>query len=255
MAKGNLSQALAYVFEDEGGYVDHPRDPGGATNMGITRRTLERWRKTRVSKGDVKRLTRKEASAIYETFYWDVVKADDLPPGVDYCVFDAAVHSGFMRAIRWLQTEAGVKADGIIGPVTLAAAERLAPAELVRRYCARRLSFMRRLRNWRTFGRGWSRRMVRVQERALAIVDSSPRTVRLMLKERERSMNDTKKWYASKTVWGAVITLMALTAGALGYPIGAVEQAALTELLPQIVATIGAFVALVGRLTAKSVIA
>ncbi len=249
----NFTEALDHVLENEGGYVDHPRDPGGATNMGITQATLSRWRKRVVSKSDVKTLSRREAGEIYRANFWNAVRADELPAGIDYCVFDAAVHSGPQRAIRWLQTELRVRVDGLIGPLTLKAAHASDRTALIRAFCRRRLRFMQGLRTWATFGRGWSRRMTTVQTSALALAAKQIPTTRPSPKE--TSMTDTKRWYESKTVWGAVVTLLALIAGSFGLRIGASEQAALVELAPQLVAIAGAVVALVGRLTARAVIA
>ncbi len=251
--KRNFAKALDHVLENEGGYVDHPRDPGGATNMGITQAALSRWRKRTVSKSDVKTLSRREAGSIYRANFWNAVRGDELPSGVDYCVFDAAVHSGPQRAIRWLQTELGVRVDGLIGPLTLAGAGTADPATLIREFCRRRLRFMQGLRTWATFGRGWSRRMKTVQTSALILAAEHPSATQPSPKE--TTMTDTKRWYQSKTVWGAIVTLLALVAGSFGFKIGVSEQAALIELGPQLVAIAGAVVALFGRLRARAVIA
>lgn len=104
-----------WVLEYEGGFVNHPRDPGGATNMGITRRTLAAWRGHPVSVQDVRDLTKSEAMAIYKAHYWDAVQGDRLPRGLDYAVYDYAVNSGPGRAARDLQRCLGVTVDGIIG--------------------------------------------------------------------------------------------------------------------------------------------
>lgn len=158
MAATSFARALDLVLRHEGGYVDHPRDPGGATNMGITRATLAGWRGTPVTRRDVRRLTLAEAARIYRHLYWDAVCGDELPAGLDYCAFDAAVNSGPARAARWLQRALGVRADGVIGPVTLAAAAA-EPVAAIRRMARARLSFLQRLMTWTTFGRGWSRRV------------------------------------------------------------------------------------------------
>ena len=250
MADSSLPKALDRLFEDEGGYVDHPSDPGGATNMGITHRTLAAWRGVAVTKADVRSLTRTEAAAIYRERYWRRVGADALPAGIDYCVFDAAVHSGPSRAVRWLQTELRTAPDGIVGPKTLAAAARTPRAALVSAYCRRRLGFMRGLRTWPTFGRGWSRRVARVERAALELV----REDRSISHNKEDAMQQTKRWYESKTVWGAIVTLLTLAANAFGLAIGAEEQAALLELAPQLIGIGGALVALFGRLSARAVI-
>ena len=216
MAASSLAAALEHVFAHEGGYVDHPRDPGGATNMGITRRTLAGWRGRAVTKAEVKAMTRTEAAAIYRARFWNAVRADDLPAGVDACVFDAAVHSGPSRAVRWLQAELGVRVDGVIGPKTLAAAGELPPERLVAGLCRRRLRFMQGLKTWPTFGRGWARRMKAVEREALSLARRGAAAAR----PKEITMSDTKHWYESKTVWGAVVTIIALVASAAGVTLG-----------------------------------
>ncbi len=169
MASDNFAAALTHVFRHEGGYVDHPLDPGGATNRGVTRATLAAFRGRPVSKAEVMALSVEEASLIYRRLYWDKVAAGALPAGVDLVVFDAAVNSGPARAARWLQAELGVAADGVVGPVTLAAARAAQAPALIGSYSRRRLSFMQRLPTWRAFGRGWSRRVREVEAAALAM--------------------------------------------------------------------------------------
>ncbi|MDO5621197.1 MAG: glycoside hydrolase family 108 protein [Paracoccus sp. (in: a-proteobacteria)] len=163
----NFDAALAEVLAHEGGYVDHPKDPGGATNMGITRATLAAWRGRAVSKAEVKALTRAEASQIYKARYWDVVKGDNLPRGVDLVTFDPAVNSGTARGARWLQQALGVTADGKIGPATLAAANRADRVTTIKQACANRMGFLRGLGTWATFGRGWSRRVASIEARSV----------------------------------------------------------------------------------------
>ncbi|GBE44828.1 putative Peptidoglycan domain protein [bacterium BMS3Bbin10] len=161
--KKNFRAGLARVLAHEGGYVDHPLDPGGATNFGITRRTLAAWRGIRpwrkLPKSEVRALKRREVAQIYRARYWDAVSGDKLPSGVDYAVFDYAVNSGVARAAKALQRVAGARADGIVGPLTLAAVARHHPKTIIRRLIARRRSFLQRLRTWKTFGRGWTARV------------------------------------------------------------------------------------------------
>ena len=158
---------VEHIFVSEGGYVDHPEDPGGATNMGITFRTLQDWRGTRITKSDVKNLSKDEAKAIYKENYWDPLRASELPKGVALVVFDAGVNSGISRSSRWLQKVLGVEADGRIGPITLKAANEADPVKLVNDLCDHRIGWLRRLRTWKTFGKGWSRRVNRVRDDAL----------------------------------------------------------------------------------------
>jgi len=173
MAKQSFEAAMPHVFRHEGGYADHPSDPGGATKYGITRATLSGWRGRPVSKTDVRRLTRDEAAAIYRARYWTAVCGDGLPAGVDYCVFDASVNSGPARAAKWLQAAARVRQDGVVGPVTLAAATARDPKRLIEDICDVRLAFLRGLSNWAVFGRGWERRVADVRRAARAMARGS----------------------------------------------------------------------------------
>lgn len=159
MAKGNFPACLRFTLQYEGGYVDHPRDPGGATNLGITRATLARWKGRPVTKAEVKALSKAEAAQIYEEYYWRPVRGDELPVGVDCVVFDYGVNSGVGRAAIALQRCVSVADDGKIGPLTLKALEAVLPAVLVDRVCAERMSFLTRLSTWRVFGKGWKRRV------------------------------------------------------------------------------------------------
>lgn len=173
MAATSYAKSIAHVLAHEGGYVDHPADPGGATNMGITHKTLAAWRGRSVSKAEVKALTRMEAEAIYRANYWAAVKADQLPAGVDHVVFDAAVNSGPGQAARWLQRALGVTADGAIGPVTLAAAAKTDARDLIERYTETRMNFLRGLPTWKNFKNGWTTRVNRVEDEALALLKTA----------------------------------------------------------------------------------
>ncbi len=169
--KANFQTALRHVLEFEGGYVDHPNDPGGATNMGITRATLARYRGRPVSKGEVRGLNRDTASGIYRQFYWDALVCDEMPGGIDLAVFDGAVNHGPARSARFLQTALKVSADGIVGPVTLNAVASAPPRELLIEFMALRMRAYGRLsRLFRTFGLGWSRRLMAVHSAAHALI-------------------------------------------------------------------------------------
>lgn len=160
-------QIQSWILASEGGYVDHPSDPGGATNMGITHRTLAAWRKVpSVTKQQVRDLTRQEALAIYEAQYWRTSGADRLPEGLDYAVFDYAVNSGPARAVKDLQRVVGVTADGIMGAQTLAAVGRYGAVRAIEGLTERRMAFLKALKTWGTFGRGWTRRVEDVSAKA-----------------------------------------------------------------------------------------
>lgn len=159
---------LEEVLKSEGGYVDHPADPGGATNLGITLATLSEWRGRTVSKADVKALTVAEAGEIYRAKYWRAVRADELPAGLDLALFDCGVNSGPGRAVKLLQAALGVAQDGLLGPRTLAAVRSAKAADLVNGHCDARLAFLRGLATWPVFGKGWAARVERVRKAALS---------------------------------------------------------------------------------------
>lgn len=156
------ARAIPLILKHEGGFVNHPKDPGGATNKGITLATFQRYIKPGGTVEDLKRLTEDQAVVVYKRRYWDAVMADMLPPGVDYTVADFAVNSGPTRAARELQRVVGATVDGKIGPQTLEAVRAMDPQEVVKKLNARRLAFMKSLKGgamWQTFGRGWQRRV------------------------------------------------------------------------------------------------
>lgn len=163
----NFDACLRHILRNEGGYVDHIADPGGATNLGITLATLKAWRRTGVTKADVKRLTVTEAGAIYRALYWNKVLGDDLPAGVDLAVFDYAVNSGPGAAAKALQTIIGAPVTGTITAATLKVASKLPPARIVSALCSYRTSFLQRLKTWKVFGRGWTNRVKSVEAAAL----------------------------------------------------------------------------------------
>jgi len=170
----NFERALSLVLKHEGGYVDHPRDPGGATNLGITIGTakanrMDLDRDGDVDKADVRLIKPANAAPVYKAQYWDRVSGDDLPSGLDYAVFDFAVNSGVSRAAIFLQEIVGVAPDGKIGPLTLKAIAARDPADLIRQLCDKRMAFLKRLSTWGTFGKGWTSRVNGVRAEALAM--------------------------------------------------------------------------------------
>jgi len=168
----NFDRCLALVLDHEKGFVNHPQDPGGMTNLGVTIRVWEEWVGHPVSEKEMRALTPTMVAPLYKRKYWDACQADELISGVDYCVFDVAVNSGSGRAIKFLQSCVGVTADGGFGPATLAAVEKAEedPARLVELYCAKRLEFLQSLKTFETFGKGWSRRVAEVKDEALKML-------------------------------------------------------------------------------------
>jgi lysozyme family protein len=169
----------------EGGFVDHPRDPGGATNRGVTIATYRRYINKKGTIAQLKRLTEMQAVGIYKAQYWDAVKADGMPDGVDYAVFDFAVNSGPARAAMFVQEIVGVAPDGKIGPLTLAAIDKADPAWVVNQLCNDRMAFLRRLSTFASFGKGWTRRVSDV--RAAALMDATAATLTFVRPDAPRS--------------------------------------------------------------------
>jgi lysozyme family protein len=167
--KDNWEDAFAAVLKHEGGYVNHPRDPGGMTNLGVTKRAWEAYVGHEVDEAAMRALTPEIVKPFYKKMYWDKIKGDDLPSGVDYAAYDLAVNSGTGRAAKYLQEIAGVPSDGIIGPKSLAAIQACPAGEMVDALCGVRLDFLKRLPTWDTFGKGWGRRVADVEEKAAAM--------------------------------------------------------------------------------------
>ena len=156
----NFDQTFDILLKYEGGFSDHPADPGGKTRFGIT----EAVAREVGYRGDMRELPLDLAKRIYKDRYWDAVRAEELPEAIRYAVFDAAVNSGPRQAALWLQRAVGVKDDGIIGPQTLAAVHAANPERLLRRFLSQRLRFMAGLPSWPAFGRGWARRIADLME-------------------------------------------------------------------------------------------
>jgi lysozyme family protein len=167
--KESFTPSLIALLLHEGGFVNHPADPGGMTNLGVTKKVWEAWVKQPVSEAVMRHLQPEEVKPLYQENYWSRIKGDNLPAGVDYCVFDAAVNSGVARAVRLLQTCVGTEPDGSIGPATLRAVADKLPQDLIRAYCDQRLDFLKRLLTWDTFGKGWERRVKEVEQTALSM--------------------------------------------------------------------------------------
>jgi len=170
---GNFERCLALVLKSEGGYVDNPKDPGGMTNLGVTKDTWEAYVGRTVDEAEMRGLTPDDVAPLYQRNYWDKVAANSLPVGVDYCLFDTAVNSGPSQAVKFIQRALNVVVDGVLGQQTIAAANQRDAAELIEQFCEERLQFMQSLSTWPTFGRGWQRRVEEVQAAAQAMVHSS----------------------------------------------------------------------------------
>lgn len=178
MAAKNFADSLEKVGISEGGFTLHKLDPGNytggkliGTNRGISAPVLRSWLGRMPTRTEMRALTKTKANKIYRANYYDKVRFDDMPSGVDHALVDYAINSGPSRAIKALQRSVGVFADGIIGKKTMGAINTTRPSITIRRLMTRRLSFLQRLRSWKTFGRGWGRRVERVQHDALTMTD------------------------------------------------------------------------------------
>ncbi|HRK23557.1 MAG TPA: glycosyl hydrolase 108 family protein [Beijerinckiaceae bacterium] len=239
MVARNFSRCLALTLRHEGGYSDHPADPGGATNLGITRAVLAEWRGRPVTRAEVRALQRSEAEVIYRRLYWDAVGGDELPAGIDLAVFDYAVNSGVDRAVRTLQRILGLAADGIAGVDTIRAARAARSVDVIRAICAARRGFLGRLKTFFVFGRGWLRRVEAIERLALSLaadLSGAPLSSAHQSQPQESSaMNGSKSLIESRTVWANVIGLAAFGAGLLGVDVGGVDQSAVVDSVLKVV--------------------
>lgn len=203
-----FSICLPITLAYEGGYVDHPKDPGGATNLGITIKTLSSWFGRPATKGEVKALTVDKVAPIYRKNYWDAAGCGGYRPGADLCVFDGAVNSGVSRSVAWAkQVKAGSDAKAFVG-----------------QFCDIRLGFLKRLGTWSTFGKGWSRRMADIRAKAtpmaLAAMGVSGAAARSELEaEAKRADGQAKKDKA-----GAVTASGATASAPIAAPAAGVES-------------------------------
>src|SRR5579885_858697 len=168
MTASGFDACLARLLGHEGGYTHHPADPGGATNFGITISDYRRYVKPDATASDVRNMRKEEAAAIYRARYWDALGCDDLPAGVDYAVFDYGVNSGIGRAGKVLRRVLGLADDThAVNATVLGALVRRDPQAVVNAICDERLAFLRRLKTWPVFGRGWERRVSEVRAASL----------------------------------------------------------------------------------------
>jgi len=191
--------ALARVLVHEGGKVDHPDDPGGRTNKGITQRVYNGWRsRNSLPVRDVYQIADNEVEAIYRFQYWEPIKGDALPVGVGYVVFDGAVNSGPKQSVKWLQralADPEVAVDGMLGAVTLSKVKANTDNDkLIAAICARRMVFLQALKTWKTFGKGWTRRVSDVKKtgQAWAMGTVGPEIEYIPGAERKGAIDDAK---------------------------------------------------------------
>ena len=165
--KDNFDECLKMLLHHEGGYVNHPKDPGGETNLGVTKRVYEKWGGTK----DMKDLTVEDVAPIYKKNYWDRCKCDDLESGVDWVVFDWAVNSGTGRSAKAIQKICGASQDGAIGPKTLALIKSQNTEYIIEEFGKIRQNFYESLKTFDTFGKGWTRRNKETTEKAIKMME------------------------------------------------------------------------------------
>lgn len=165
----NFKVSLKEVLKHEGGWSDHPSDPGGATMKGVTLATFRAYVKPKGTKDDLRKITDAQLETVYRRQYWDKVHGAELPDGVDFAVFDYAVNSGPSKAVKDLQKVVGVSQDGKVGPKTLEAIKSMGARNVINKLCDTRLAFLKRLKTWPTFGKGWLKRVNGVRDFALGL--------------------------------------------------------------------------------------
>lgn len=168
--KANYNKCLETILHHEGGYVNHPKDPGGETNLGVTKRVYEEWGGDK----DMKDLLVEDVAPIYKKNYWDKVKGDSLPDGLDLCVFDFGVNAGPGRSAKYLQNMIGTVADGGIGPNTLKKVDEYVDkhglVNTIVNFQSARQSYYEQLSTFETFGRGWTRRVDETTKLAKSLI-------------------------------------------------------------------------------------
>jgi len=168
--KENFGHCLDMLLRHEGGFVDHPRDPGGMTNLGVTLATYEEFVSRDVTEDEMRNLTPEDVAPVYKQKYWDKIWGDELPSGIDWSVFDWAVNSGPGRSVKALQRIVGSSPDGAIGPKTLEKVYEADVHDVIKKMHSARQEFYESLRTFDTFGIGWTRRNKETLDQALEMV-------------------------------------------------------------------------------------
>ena len=168
--KKNFDECLALLLSHEGGFVNHPKDPGGMTNLGVTKAVYDKYVGHESTEAEMRSLTPELVAPIYKNNYWDKAHCDDMPNGVDWAIFDWGVNSGMSRPVKALQRIIGVTADGGVGPYTLRAVGDKNSTELVEKMYEARQHFYENLSTFATFGKGWTRRNKETLEQALKLI-------------------------------------------------------------------------------------
>ena len=168
--KENFDKCLKMLLSHEGGFVNHPEDPGGITNLGVTKKVYDEWTGRESTEQEMRDLTPEDVAPIYKKNYWDRVKGDSLPSGQDWACFDWAVNSGSGRPAKAVQRAVGATADGAIGPATLGLIMEKDPKFIIEYVHDVRQDFYKSLKTFETFGRGWTRRNKETLHQALEML-------------------------------------------------------------------------------------
>lgn len=172
MAASTYDEALRRLLTHEGGYTNHPSDPGGPTNFGITIHDYRKYLKPNATAIDVRAMKLDQARAIYRSKYWNAQRCDDLPAGVDYSIFDYGVNSGIKRSGKVLRRVVGLSDNtSTVTDQVLEAVAKRNPQALVIAINDERLRFLKNLKTWPVFGTGWGRRVAEVKAFSLRLVD------------------------------------------------------------------------------------
>lgn len=166
--QNNFDPCLKLVLESEGGWVNNPSDPGGETNLGVTKAVWEEWTGHEVK--TMKGLTPADVAPMYKAKYWMACYANQLPLGIDYAVFDAAVNMGPGRAVKLLQECIGCVPDGTIGPRTIQLIDQKKPEDVIDAFSNRKTSFYEGLKGFPLFGKGWLKRVEDVKFNAMKMI-------------------------------------------------------------------------------------
>jgi lysozyme family protein len=217
--QANYETSLKRVLAHEGGYTDDPRDPGGATNWGITIFDARMYWKRDATAEDVKAMPLDVAKRIYKSKYWDAMRCDELPAGVDYAVFDFGVNSGISRSLKFLEGIASVPVDGKADDTLIRTVANMPAKPVITELCNKRLVFLQGLKTWPVFGNGWGRRVAEVKDAAIVMASNSatPASMPKPAKtpKTEKPTTATKPIIQSKTFWAQIIAVLTALGGAL----------------------------------------
>jgi lysozyme family protein len=168
--QSDWQKSFELMLKSEGGFVNNPSDPGGMTNLGVTKATWENWVGRQSSESEMRSLTADKVEPLYRKKYWDAVRGDELKSGISYLCFDFAVNAGVGRSIKTLQSAVGVPADGGFGPITMNAVQSIDPVQLIERFSQIKEDFYKSLNTFDVFGKGWLNRVAKVKAEALTMV-------------------------------------------------------------------------------------